>query len=117
MKASKIWGSRTFGGDSYWVGEMGKAYIEGIHQGGDNQVLVISKHFPGAGESDRSTDQEIPTVRKSLEQLKQIELAPFFAVTGNAPSQAMTTDGILVSHIRYQGFQGNIRATTKPVSF
>jgi len=27
------------------------------------------------------------------------------------------TDGLLVSHIRYQGFQGNIRATTKPVSF
>jgi beta-N-acetylhexosaminidase len=26
-------------------------------------------------------------------------------------------DGLLVSHIRYQGFQGNIRATTRPVSF
>jgi beta-N-acetylhexosaminidase len=26
-------------------------------------------------------------------------------------------DGLLLSHIRYQGFQGNIRATTKPVSF
>jgi beta-N-acetylhexosaminidase len=25
-------------------------------------------------------------------------------------------DGLLVSHIRYQGFQGNIRATTRPVS-
>ena len=28
-----------------------------------------------------------------------------------------TTDALLVSHIRYQGFQGNIRATTRPVSF
>jgi beta-N-acetylhexosaminidase len=26
-------------------------------------------------------------------------------------------DGLLVSHIRFQGFQGNIRATTRPVSF
>jgi beta-N-acetylhexosaminidase len=27
------------------------------------------------------------------------------------------TDALVVSHIRYQGFQGNIRATTRPVSF
>lgn len=59
---------------------------------------------------------EIPTVQKSLEQLKQIELAPFFAVMrGNAEEEA-TVDGLLVSHIRYRGFQGNIRASTRPVS-
>ena len=56
-------------------------------------------------------------MRKSLEQLKQIELAPFFAVTGNASDALSTVDGLLVSHIRFQGFQGNIRATTRPVSF
>ncbi|RPI27093.1 MAG: hypothetical protein EHM70_18240, partial [Chloroflexota bacterium] len=56
------------------------------------------------------------TVRKSLEQLKQIELYPFFAVTGYATGAEASTDGLLTSHIRYQGFQGNIRRTTKPVS-
>ena len=30
---------------------------------------------------------------------------------------AVTTDALLTTHIRYQGFQGNIRATTAPVSF
>jgi len=48
--------------------------------------------------------------------LKQIELPPFFAVTNSEDPTAMA-DGLLVSHIRYQGFQGNIRATTRPVSF
>lgn len=110
-------GTRTFGGDPFWVGEMGKAYISGLHSGSNYQIAVISKHFPGRGSSDRQPGEEVATVRKSLEQLKQIELAPFFAVTGNAPDSASTTDGLLVSHIRYQGFQGNIRATTKPVSF
>jgi beta-N-acetylhexosaminidase len=51
-----------------------------------------------------------------LEQLKQVELSPFFAVT-NSTDPADLVDGLLVSHIRYQGFQGNIRATTRPVSF
>jgi beta-N-acetylhexosaminidase len=63
-------------------------------------------------------DEEVATVRKSLEQLKQIELAPFFAVTGKAPNSLSMADGVLVSHIRFQGFQGNnIRAATRPVSF
>lgn len=110
-------GTRAFGGDPFWVGEMGRAYIRGLHTGSENQLLVISKHFPGRGSSDRLPEQEVATVRKSLEQLKQIELAPFFAVTGNAPNSESVTDGLLVSHIRYQGFQGNIRATTRPVSF
>ncbi len=110
-------GTRSFGGDPYWVGEMGKAFISGLHSGSEGRILVIAKHFPGLGSSDRPTDKEVPTVRKSLEQLKQIELAPFFVVTGKAPDALSTADGLLASHIRFQGFQGNIRATTRPISF
>lgn len=110
-------GSRTFGGDPYWVGEMGAAYIQGLHTGSNNRLAVIAKYFPGRGGSDRPPDEEVATVRKSLEQLKQIELAPFFTVTGVAEDLNTRTDGLLTSHIRYQGFQGNIRATTRPVSF
>jgi beta-N-acetylhexosaminidase len=109
-------GVRTFGGDPYWVGEMGKAYIKGVHEGSANQILVIAKNFPGRGSADRPAENEVATVRKSLEQLKQIELAPFFAVTSDTGDSLQQADGLLVSHIRYQGFQGNIRATTKPIS-
>jgi len=109
-------GTQSFGGDPYWVGQMGKAFISGLHQGSNNQLAVIAKHFPGLGGVDRLPDVEISTVMKSLEQLKQLELAPFFSVTGAASSPESVADGLLVSHIRYQGFQGNIRATTKPVS-
>lgn len=110
-------GTNVFGGDPYWVAEMGRAYIRGLHAGSDNRLLVIPKHFPGYGGTNRLTSNEIPTVRKSLEQLKQIELAPFFAVTGDSDDPQSIADGLLVSHIRYQGLQGNIRATTRPISF
>jgi beta-N-acetylhexosaminidase len=109
-------GVRSFGGDPFWVGEMAQAYVTGVHEGSQGNLAVIGKHFPGHGSSDRLPEEEVATVRKSLEQLKQIELPPFFAVTGNAPSEAATVDGLLTSHIRYQGFQGNIRETTRPVS-
>ncbi len=110
-------GVRTFGGDPFWVGSLGQAYIRGIHEGSNGKMVVAAKHFPGFGGSDRLPEEEVATVRSSLEQLKQIDLAPFFAVTGNAPDTESMTDALLVSHIRYQGFQGNIRATTRPVSF
>ncbi|MGW8319199.1 MAG: glycoside hydrolase family 3 N-terminal domain-containing protein [Candidatus Promineifilaceae bacterium] len=110
-------GTRSFGGDPYWVGRMGQAYTAGIHEGGAGRLAVIAKHFPGYGSSDRPLNEEVGTVRKSLEQLKQIELAPFFAVTGGATDSQSQVDGLLTTHIRYQGFQGNIRAATAPVSF
>lgn len=110
-------GARVFGGDPFWVEQMGSAYVSGLHSGSLGRLLVIAKHFPGRGSSDRPNGEEVATVRKSLDQLKQVELFPFFGVTGNAPSAEATVDGLLVSHIRYQGFQGNIRATTRPISF
>lgn len=109
-------GVRSFGGDPFWVGKFGQAYIRGIHSGSLDNIAVVAKYFPGLGSSDRLPEQEVATVRKSLDQLKQIDLAPFFAVTGSAPSPDAAADALLNSHIRYQGLQGNIRSTTRPIS-
>ncbi len=109
-------GVRTFGGDPFWVGKFSQSYIKGIHNGSLNNIAVIAKYFPGLGSSDRLPEKEVATVRKSLEQLIQIDLAPYFAVTGYAPDTVSSADGLLNSHIRYQGLQGNIRSTTRPIS-
>ncbi len=109
-------GTETFGGDPYWVGVLAKAYISGLHTGSEGRMTVIARHFPGLGGADRPFLEEVSTIQKSLEQLKQIELSPFMAVAG-AEDPLERADGYMVSHIRYQGLQGNIRATTKPVSF
>lgn len=110
-------GTRTYGGDPFWVGEFGKAFVSGLHRGSEGRIAVIGKYFPGRGSSDRLPEEEVATIRKTMEQLKVIELAPFFAVTGDAPSTEQAVDGLLTSHIKYQGLQSNIRATTRPISF
>lgn len=109
-------GVRSFGGDPFWVGKFSQAYIKGVHNGSLNNIAVVAKYFPGLGSSDRLPEQEVATVRKSLEQLTQIDLSPYFAVTGNAPDPESSADALLNSHIRYQGLQGNIRSTTRPIS-
>lgn len=111
-------GTRVFGGDPYWVAEMGRAYIQGVHRGGEGQVLVVAKHFPGHGGSDRLPDDEVATVDKSLQELRRVELAPFFAVTnGRDPEALDQADALMSSHIRYRGFYGDIRQFTRPISF
>jgi beta-N-acetylhexosaminidase len=110
-------GTRAFGGDPYWVGEMGKAYIRGVHQGGGGRVLTVAKHFPGHGGSDRLPDDEVATVDKSLQELQRVELAPFFAIAAGGPEELSTTDAMMSSHIRYRGFYGDIRQFTRPISF
>jgi len=110
--------TRVFGGDPYWVGKMGQAYIRGVHEGSGGRIVTVAKHFPGLGASDRRPDEEVATIQKSLQELRQIELAPFFAVTQmDSKDQGATTDTLMTSHIRYRGFQGNIRQLTRPISF
>ncbi len=110
-------GVQSFGGDPFWVGLMGKEFIRGLHIGSQDGLAVIAKHFPGLGSSDRPIDEEVATVRKTIDQLTQTDLAPFLDVTSTQPGEnPATADGLLVGHIRYQGFHGNIRATTRPIS-
>jgi beta-N-acetylhexosaminidase len=108
-------GTRVFGGDPFWVGEMGRAFISGVHLGSQHRVATVAKHLPGLGASDRSLEEEVATVDKSLQDLRFIELPAFFAVTsGNLLTD--TTDAMMTAHIRYRGFQGNIRTVTPPIS-
>jgi beta-N-acetylhexosaminidase len=109
-------GTRVFGGNPYWVGKLGQAYIRGVRFGSSGQVAVIAKHFPGHGGAERRPDVQVPTVRRSLEQLQTFDLVPFFTVLDGDPSDG-TADGVLASHIRFQGFQGTIGQVTPPVSF
>lgn len=109
--------TNAFGGSSYWVGQMGRAYTRGVHTGSANRVGVIPGHFPGIGGSDRPVDVEIPTVRRTLADLQAEELVPFTAVAGDVPGADSTADGLFATHIRYEGFQGNIQANTPPITF
>jgi beta-N-acetylhexosaminidase len=102
-------GIRTFGGHPYWVGEMGYAYIQGVHQGSNGKILTIAKHFPGFGSSDREINQGVPAINKSLDDLRRVELRPFFRVTQlDATDPAGVTDGLMTAHVRYQGLQGTV---------
>ncbi|RIK35226.1 MAG: hypothetical protein DCC55_30955 [Chloroflexi bacterium] len=108
----------SFGGNPYWVGQMGRAYVAGVHEGGKGRVATIARNFPGQGNIDRLPDQEIATVQLGLDELRQTALAPFRSVTRQTSlvlrrtGDLHTTDGLMTSHMRYSALPG--RAT--PIS-
>ncbi len=110
-------GTRVFGGEPFWVAQMTSAYVRGVHTGSNNRVAVVPLHFPGQGSADRSPDDQIPTVRRPLDRLIQVDLQPYFSVTGNADDSASQADGLMTGHIRYSGLTGpNPRLLTNPIS-
>lgn len=114
-------GIYTFGGDAYWVGKLGSAYVEGVHSGSRERIATIANHFPGQGGSDRRPAEEVATIQKSLQELRRTELPPFASVTQRPSAILRTdgdpaaTDGLMSSHIRYSSFQGS-RERTPPIS-
>jgi len=110
-------GVRSFGGNPAWVGMLGRAYVRGVHRGSGGRMIAVAKHFPGHGGSDRSTDSEVPTVIKSLPQLRATELAPFAElVRADDADPDGAVDAMMVSHIRYRNFLEGGGSFTKPIS-
>ncbi len=114
-------GLHTFGGDPFWVGRMGQAYVTGIHRGSAGRVATVAGHFPGLGGTDRRPDEEIATIQKSLQELQRIELPPFAAVTERSSAilrmdgMMAATEALMSGHIRFSSFQGS-RERTPPIS-
>lgn len=107
----------SFGSNPYWVGQMGQAFVQGLHSGSANRMTVIATHFPGLGSADRPLSQELSTIQRTLDQLKENELVPFMRVSEQSNIEDGRVDGMLISHIRFQGLQGNVRSNTRPISF
>ncbi len=105
-------GLYSFGGNPYWVTQLGRAYIEGIHEGGGGRVRHRPATFPGQGSTDRIPSEEVATIQSSQAELRQGALQPFLGVT-RQPSTIIDPDGdpgatdlLVTSHMRYSGLQG-----------
>jgi beta-N-acetylhexosaminidase len=113
-------GVRSLGGNSFWVGRLGRAYIGGVNEGSQGRVATIAKHFPGQGSSDRLPEYEVATIQKSAEALAAVEIAPFAAAVRPGTLQELlppsdeaqrtastVVDGLQSTHIRYAALQGS----------
>ena len=111
-------GIHSFGGNPYWVGQMGKAYISGVHLGANGHVLTIARHFPGQGDSDRLPDREVATIQTTEQEL----LRSFIPIMQGSPAvtdtngERSTADGIMSSHMHFSNIQEGSTESITPLS-
>lgn len=72
---NKVIGDRAFGKDPETVEKHVSAAIRGLHA---YNVLACAKHFPGHGNTTKDSHFDLPYVKRSLEELRQLELVPFY---------------------------------------
>jgi len=82
-------GSRSFGADPNRVAAFGEKALAGYKSSG---IIATLKHFPGHGDVEVDSHEDLPVVPKSIEILEQVELLPFIKL-------APFADAIMTAHL------------------
>jgi beta-N-acetylhexosaminidase len=90
-----IMSERVFSHDPLMVANLGCSIINRLQSSG---VMAVAKHFPGIGRTTLDSHLLRPDLDASFESLSALELVPFRAAIASGVS------GIMLSHIRYTGF-------------
>ncbi|GAB2700016.1 hypothetical protein GCM10027037_25910 [Mucilaginibacter koreensis] len=88
--ANPVINYRSFGDDKYKVAAKGITYMQGMQNG---QVLTTAKHFPGHGDTNVDSHQDLPQLPFTRERLDTLEEYPFKEAIKAGIS------GIMVAHM------------------
>ena len=88
--ANPIIGFRSFGERAAQVQRLANAFIRGMQSEG---VMACAKHFPGHGDTETDSHQDLPFLGFDRKRLDSLELAPFRAAI------AQDVASIMVGHL------------------
>jgi beta-N-acetylhexosaminidase len=95
-------GDRSFGADPDLVGRLGRAFVEGLSDGG---ILSCGKHFPGHGDTLKDSHVDLPVVVHDKKRLDGVELPPFrTACLRGVPA-------LMSAHVVYEKLDPGVPAT------
>jgi beta-N-acetylhexosaminidase len=99
--ASDVIGDRAFGSDLRLIAALGRAFCEGLLEGG---VLPAIKHLPGHGRATVDSHHDLPVVETPMAELEASDFQPFLAL--NDQPWALT------GHVVYTAIDPDHPATT-----
>lgn len=82
-------GVRSFGEHAETVITFGKQALKGYRKA---KIIATLKHFPGYGDVAVDPHEDLPVIRKTKEELQQVELLPFVNLSKDA-------DAIMTAHL------------------
>lgn len=95
-------GDRAFASDPARVIRVGNSWMQGLRDGG---IIPCGKHFPGHGATDKDSHVDLPTVTKSWDELRSVEIPPFVQASRNRIEALMT------AHVLYPSLDARFPAT------
>lgn len=98
---------RSFGEDPQLVSRMSEAMIKGLQ---DGKVIATAKHFPGHGDTDIDSHNDLPQLNFTMDRMNSLELVPFKnAIEHNVMS-------VMIAHLAFPELenQANIPASLSP---
>jgi beta-N-acetylhexosaminidase len=98
-------GDRSLSSNPEEVIALGWAFAQGLRAGG---VIPCGKHFPGHGDTAQDSHFELPVVKKTVDALMAMELAPFRHACQNQIESLMT------AHVLYPALDPEFPATLSP---
>ena len=105
--ANPIIGMRSFGENPSKVGEKGTSYALGMQSKG---LITSMKHFPGHGNTATDSHMTLPTVTRTLDEVRDIELAPFRHLIANG------VNGAMVGHLYFPAIE-KVKNTSSSLSY
>ena len=105
--ANPIIGMRSFGEDPKAVGEKATAYALGMQSKG---LITSMKHFPGHGNTATDSHATLPMVNRPLEEVRDIELAPFRHMIEKG------VNGAMVGHLYFPAIE-KVKNTSSSLSY
>src|SRR5215469_4182541 len=104
---SHVVGTRSFGADPQLVARHVSAAIAGLQGAG---LAACAKHFPGHGSTTADSHLSLPTIPRTLAEIRVHDLPPFSAAIA-AGSWAM-----MPGHLRVPELTGDMPATLSPAA-
>ena len=105
--ANPVIGMRSFGEDPVRVGDKGASYALGMQSKG---LITSMKHFPGHGNTSADSHATLPIVSRSIEEVRDIELAPFRHLIANG------VNGAMVGHLYFPAIE-KVKNTSSSLSY
>ena len=105
--ANPIIGMRSFGENPQTVGEKATAYALGMQSKG---LITSMKHFPGHGNTATDSHLTLPTVTRTMEEVRDIELAPFQYMIESG------VNGAMVGHLYFPAIE-KVQNTSSSLSY
>jgi beta-N-acetylhexosaminidase len=97
-------GNRSYSNDPRKVSEYARSFVRAYNE---LCVLSVIKHFPGHGDTKKDSHIAVPKLNKTLQQLKDLELKPFFDLKADVR-------GIMTAHIKLPFIDSEKVASASP---